>query len=56
VPVFGRFLSEVESAYPAAPYKLKFNETLKRMLDRFVSDLITNTQTRVKAGRSSDLG
>src|ERR1700704_3470349 len=48
VPVFGRFLSEVEKTYPDAPDKLKFNETLKRMLDRFVSDLITNTQTRVK--------
>ena len=48
VPVFGRFLPEVESAYPDAPDKLKFNETLKRMLDRFVSDLITNTQRRVK--------
>jgi dGTPase len=48
VPVFARFLPDVEKAYPNAPDKLKFNETLKRMLDRFVSDLITNTQTRVK--------
>src|ERR1700730_9647882 len=44
VPVFGRFLPEVESAYPDAPDKLKFNEAIKRVLDRFVSDLITNTQ------------
>jgi dGTPase len=48
VPVFGRFLSEVEKTYPDAPDKLKFNETLKRVLDRFVSDLITNTQEQVK--------
>ncbi len=48
VPVFGRFLSEVENTYPDAPDKLKFNEALKRVLDRFVSDLITNTQMRVK--------
>src|SRR6202011_5873840 len=48
VPVFGRFLPEVEKRYPNAPDKLKFNEALKRVLDRFVSDLITNTQMRVK--------
>ncbi len=46
--MFGRFLSEVENTYPDAPDKLKFNEALKRVLDRFVSDLITNTQMRVK--------
>src|SRR4030081_2742556 len=38
VPVFGRFLTEVEKTYPDAPDKLKFNEALKRMLDRFVGD------------------
>lgn len=48
VPVFGRFLPEVEKTYPDAPDKLKFNEALKRALDRFVSDLITNTQMRMK--------
>jgi dGTPase len=48
VPVFGRFLPEVEKTYPHAPDKLKFNEALKRVLDRFVGDLITNTQMRVK--------
>src|SRR4030088_3498725 len=39
VPVFGGFLTEVEKTYPDAPDKLKFNEALKRMLDRFVGDL-----------------
>ncbi len=48
VPVFGQFLSDVEKIYPDAPDKLKFNEALKRVLDRFVSDLITNTQMRAK--------
>ncbi len=33
--------------YPDAPEKLQFNETLKRVFDRLVSDLITNTRTRV---------
>ncbi len=48
VSVFGLCLSEVEKTYPDAPDKLKFNEALKRMLDRFVGDLITNTQMQVK--------
>jgi dGTPase len=47
VPVFGNSYREVEELYPDAPEKLKFNETLKRMLDRFVGDLIVNTQARV---------
>jgi dGTPase len=49
VPVFDRFYREVEQVYPDAPEKLKFNETVKRMLNRFVDDLITNTKARVAA-------
>jgi dGTPase len=48
VPVFKRFYREVEQIYPDAAEKLKFNEALKRVLNRFVGDLITNTQARVK--------
>jgi dGTPase len=47
VPVFERFYIEAEGSYPAAPDKLKFNEALKRVLDRFVTDLIHNTQARI---------
>jgi dGTPase len=47
VPIFDGFYREVEKIYPAAPEKLKFNETLKRVLNRFVGDLITNTQARI---------
>jgi dGTPase len=47
VPVFARFLCEVEKIYPDVPAKLKFNETIKRVLNRFVDDLITNTQARI---------
>ena len=32
---------------PTAPDKLKFNEALKRMLNRFVTDLIENTKSRI---------
>ena len=48
IPAFERFYREVEQIYPIAPDKLKFNETLKRILNRFVGDLITNTRTRLQ--------
>src|SRR4030081_1820339 len=38
VPVFDSFYREVERIYPNAAEKLKFNETLKRVLNRFVGD------------------
>jgi len=47
VPVFARFFCEVEKIYPDASAKLKFSETIKRVLNRFVGDVITNTQARI---------
>jgi dGTPase len=47
VPLFARLYEEVERLYPAAPEKLKFNETLKRVLDRLVSDLIAQTRNAI---------
>ena len=44
VPIFERFYREVVQLYPEAPEKLKFNETLKRVLNRLVDDLIRTTQ------------
>jgi dGTPase len=44
IPVFARLHSDVEQLYPNAPEKLKFNEALKRVLDRLVSDLIANSR------------
>jgi dGTPase len=49
VPVFARLHDEVDQLYPKAPEKLKFNETLKRMLDRLVSDLISSSAARIAA-------
>ena len=49
IPVFEAFFHEVEALYPDAPEKLKFNETLKRLLNRFVSGLIEGTASRVTA-------
>jgi len=47
VRAFERYFLEAEAKYPDAPEKLKFNEALKRMLNRFVTDLIENTRSRV---------
>ena len=51
IPVFARFYREIEKIYPDAPEKLKFNEALKRVLNRFVGDLITNTDARIAAAK-----
>jgi dGTPase len=48
VPIFAESYSEVEQRYPQAAEKLKFNEALKRVLDRMVSDLINATRLRIK--------
>jgi dGTPase len=48
VPVFERFYGEVESIYPDAIDKLKFNETVKRILDRWAGDLIENTKEQIR--------
>jgi dGTPase len=47
VPVFARLHAEVEQLYPNASEKLRFNETLKRVLDRLVSDLIAHGGRRI---------
>jgi len=52
VPVFAHFLEEVEQLYPHAQEKLQFNEVIRRMLDRWVGDLIRNTQTQVAGIRA----
>lgn len=44
VPVFRDCLCKAEELFPHVLEKLKFNEALKRTLNRFVGDLIVNTQ------------
>ena len=46
--VFDRYYLEAEARYPDAPEKLKFNEALKRVLNRFVTDLIENTRSQIQ--------
>jgi dGTPase len=51
VPAFNNFYCQAAQANPHAIDKLKLNEGLKRILDRFVGDLISTTQERVRAER-----
>ena len=44
IPAFALLFADVERRYPRASAKLKFNETLKRLVDRLVSDLINNAR------------
>ena len=55
VRAFERYYIEAEQKYPHAPEKLKFNEALKRMLNRFVTELIENTQLRLEASGVDNL-
>jgi dGTPase len=58
VPAFAGYLHEAEQRYPDVAEKLQFNEALRRVLDRWVGDLIRNTQrecaTRI-AGLSPEI-
>jgi dGTPase len=53
VPLFARFFPEVERMYPQAAKKLQFNEVLRRMLDRWVGDLIENTHAQIEHIRAA---
>jgi dGTPase len=48
VPLFERLYRPIEREYPTALEKLKFNETLKRMMDTLVTDLIQTTRSRLR--------
>lgn len=47
IPLFERFYGDVEAQHPTARRKLKFNETLRRIYERLVTDLIENTRRRI---------
>src|SRR5580700_5276494 len=55
VPIFERFYGEVESIYPDTIEKLKFNETIKRVLDYWAGDLIENTKEQIRQASVSTL-
>lgn len=51
VPIFADIYDEVQHLYPGASEKLKFNEALKRVLDRLVSDLIVNSRKLIRESK-----
>jgi dGTPase len=55
VPLFDQFYGEVERRYPDVREKLKFNETLKLLLNSLVSDLIENTRRACERARVRSL-
>ena len=55
IPIFRQFFGDVEKIYPAVPEKLKFNEALKRLLNRMADDLITNTNAHLEQTRIETL-
>ena len=48
LPLFERFYRPLEKEHAAALEKLRFNETLKRLLDALVTDLIESTRARLR--------
>ncbi len=55
VPVFERFYCQLDRQHPEALEKLKFNEALKQVFNRFVTDLMENTATRLRAANVTSL-
>jgi dGTPase len=51
IPFFAAHYAAVDRQYPRSPVKLKFNEALKRVLDRLATDLIENTARRISDAR-----
>jgi dGTPase len=49
VPVFETAYQEVDRTHPNGLQKLKFNEALKRVLDRLATDLIEHTRRQIEA-------
>jgi dGTPase len=48
VPMFDQAYAEIDRRYPHGRRKLKFNEALKQILNRLVTDLIDNTAAKVQ--------
>jgi dGTPase len=55
IPVFARYYEDTEQNWPDAVPKLQFNEVLRHLLDRLVSDLIDNTQEQITSAKVGGL-
>jgi dGTPase len=56
VPLFDRLYRPIETAHPQSPEKLRFNETLRRLVDVLVTDLIVTTRERVQRLKIRSVG
>jgi dGTPase len=48
-PIFAEAYAQIDAAYPAGREKLKFNASLRLVLDQLATDLIETTEQRVQA-------
>jgi dGTPase len=55
VPLFEETYAEVERRHPSGRSKLKFNEALKRVLDRLATDLIEHTRRAIEESRVASI-
>src|SRR3984957_1780082 len=55
VPLFGQMYEAIDHAHPEGRKKLKFNESLKQLLDYLATDLIENTRSLVVASGVSSV-
>jgi dGTPase len=56
VTVFAEHFDEVRSAYPGLQDRRLIHETVRRMINAFVTDLITESQRRIEANGPADIG
>ena len=56
VPVFTAAYDDVACRHPSGSRKLKFNEALKRVLDRLATDLIENTRREIESSGVETVG
>ncbi len=55
VPLFREHYAPIDRRHPQARAKLKFNEALKRVLDRLATDLIEETRRRIERAGVTDV-
>jgi dGTPase len=55
LPVFAEYYAEVDLRHPLARSRLKFNETIKRILDRLATNLIENTRAQILSSGAQDV-
>jgi dGTPase len=55
VRLFSRFHAEVVARYPESPPRRQLYETIRRMVDYLVSDLIVNSEVRIRESGVDDI-